>query len=276
MNTELKNPDYETILTHTDSELKRLIDQGRFYGELTGHVFQLAGIGPGMRVLDIGCGTGEVSFLVSRMVGADGEVIGIDKSAKAVSAAKSRAKSLGIGNVRFITADLNTIELEEQVDGLVGRLILMYFSDPAVLLRRLSQFVRPGGVIAFHELDATGVKSLPRCELFEQTAFRIKETLDRVGAHSQMGLKLPQTFLDAGLPLPELLLTGRLGFGPNTPAYNQVAEIVRTLLPMMERTGIATADEIDIDTLENRLCEEAVANQATLVAPPFIGAWTRC
>jgi hypothetical protein len=43
----------------------------------------------------------------------------------------------------------------------------------------------------------------------------------------------------------------------------------------MERVGVATAAEVEIDTLAERLCQEVVANNATLVAPPYIGAWAR-
>ncbi len=47
-------------------------------GKLTEHVFRLAGLAQGMHVLDIGCGTGDVSFLVAKLVGMEGEVIGVD------------------------------------------------------------------------------------------------------------------------------------------------------------------------------------------------------
>ena len=50
---------------------------------------------------------------------------------------------------------------------------------------------------------------------------------------------------------------------------------MRTLLPLMERTGVASAAEVDVDTLASRLRQEVVANQAVVVPPPFIGAWTR-
>lgn len=275
MIADVKKRDYQEIMTHTDSELDRLISQARFFGDLTEQVFRLAGLGPGMRVLDIGCGVGDVSFLAASLVGPEGEVIGVDNSPQAIALASKRAATAGLTNVRFVTADLMELELDEPVDALVGRLVLMYFADPAVLLRRLSRYVRPGGIVAFHELDSTGSKSLPRCDFFETAVSRINETLSRAGADIRMGLKLPQTFVEAGLPLPELIQGARLGYGPDTPAYQQVTEITRTLLPLMERVGVATAAEVDIETLADRLRQDVVANNATVVAPPYIGAWTR-
>lgn len=270
-----QTPNYQQILKHTHSELDRLIEQARFFGDLTKYMFRLAGIEMGMRVLDIGCGTGDVSFLAAKLVGTTGEVIGVDKSPQAVAMATKRAEAAGLTNVRFATADLTEVNFDQTVDALIGRLILMYFADPAVMLRRLCQFVRPDGVVVFHELDCTAAKSVPPCELVELSIARINQTFSRAGADVQTGLKLPQIFSEAGLPQPELLQMARLGYGADSPAYQQIAEITRTLLPLMERVGVATAVEVDIDTLAYRLCAEVVANNATLVAPPLVGAWTR-
>jgi hypothetical protein len=54
-----------------------------------------------------------------------------------------------------------------------------------------------------------------------------------------------------------------------------VVQITRTLLPLMERTGLATAVDVGIETLPDRMRAEAVALDATLVSPSFVGAWTR-
>lgn len=275
MMTDAKVRDYQQILTQSNSEFDRLIEQDRFFGGLTEQVFRSAGLEPGMRVLDIGCGVGDVSFRAAKLVGPEGEVIGVDKSPQATALAAQRAAAAGLTNVHFITADLMEFALDEPVDALVGRLVLMYFSDPAVLLRKLAQFVRPGGVIAFHELDATASKVIPSSELVETTISRINEALSRGGADIQMGLKLPQTFVEAGLPKPELSQSARLAYGADMAAFGQISGLTRTLLPLMERIGIATAAEVDIDTLADRLCEEVVRNNATVVAPPFVGAWTR-
>ena len=270
-----QSSDYQQILTHTDSELDRLIEQARFYGDLTEHVLRLAGLEPGMRVLDIGCGTGDVSFLAAKLVGPEGTVIGVDKSPTAITVATQRANLAGLTNVQFMTEDLMELVLDEPVDALIGRLVLMYFADPSVLLRRLCQFVRPDGVIAFHELDSTAAKSVPKCELVELSIERINETFKRAGADVQTGLKLVPIFMEAGLPRPEMLQMARLGNGPDSPAYKQIADITNTLLPLMERLGVATAEEVNVETLADHLREEVLTNNATLVAPPFIGAWSR-
>ncbi|HET9913319.1 MAG TPA: hypothetical protein VFQ13_15595, partial [Anaerolineales bacterium] len=67
----------------------------------------------------------------------------------------------------------------------------------------------------------------------------------------------------------------RVERGPDSPVYDQPVMITRTLLPVMERTGIATAAEVDIDTLAARLREETLAHNSTIVSPAMIGAWAK-
>jgi SAM-dependent methyltransferase len=90
------------ILGHDRDELDRLIYQARFFGDLTEEVLRRAGVGPGMTVLDVGCGTGDVSFLAARLVGPTGTVVGVDRSAEAVAVAERRAREAGLGNVSFV------------------------------------------------------------------------------------------------------------------------------------------------------------------------------
>ncbi len=70
----------EYILGHSDDELARLERQSLFFAEPTADVLQRAGLKPGMQVLDVGCGVGDVTLEAARMIGPEGSVIGIDKS----------------------------------------------------------------------------------------------------------------------------------------------------------------------------------------------------
>jgi hypothetical protein len=72
-----------------------------------------------------------------------------------------------------------------------------------------------------------------------------------------------------------MLQQARVEGGPDSPIYAQVAQITRTMLPLMERTGVATAAEVDIERLADRLRDEAVERNAVIVFPPLIAAWTR-
>ncbi len=261
-------------LGHSRHELARLVEQARYFGDLTEQVFHAAGIAPGMRVLDIGCGAGDVSFLAAAFVGPSGSVLGVDRSADAVALAERRASDARLDNVRFRVADVADLALDEPVDALVGRLVLMYQPDPAATVRQLATLVRPGGIVAFHEFDLAGSTSEPPCPLFETTMERMRQTFTRAGVDPRAGLKLGRILEDAGLPSPRMTLATRIERGPESEAFDQITRVMRTLLPLTKRTGVATAEDIGIDTLADRLRDEVVAMRATIVAPLFVGAWT--
>jgi 2-polyprenyl-3-methyl-5-hydroxy-6-metoxy-1,4-benzoquinol methylase len=256
-------------------ELERLARQADYFGDLTAHVLRLAGLSEGMRVLDIGSGAGDVSLLAGQIVGAGGSVRGVDLSADAVERARERAGAAGLSHVTFDVADVTTLEVDEPVDALIGRLVLMYLPDPAVVLRRLAAAVRPGGVVVFHEFDLAGATSAPRCELFEATLELVREGLTRAGAGVRTGLHLGAIFEEAGLGTPTMYQAARVERGAGAGIYEQITAIARTLLPVLQQTRVVQPETLDIDTLAARLCAESLALGATLVAPPFVGAWTR-
>ncbi len=270
-NNQPNSSDY--VLGHTQQELDRLISQGKFIGDLTEHVLRLAGIERGMRVLDIGCGAGDVSFLARSLVGSNGAVIGVDRAPDAIATAQQRAQKAELSNVQFITTDLDKLTLDQPVDALIGRLVLMYFPQPAVVLRHLLSFVKPGGVVAFQELDMEGVVAQPMCQEFWTAGQRLNQAFVRAGIDIRTGLKLPSIFQDAGLPAPQMLQMAKVEHGPESQAYAWIEQLTRTLLPLIQQTGVATPDEVGLETLAARMRDEAVAKNAVLVLPPFIGAW---
>lgn len=263
------------VLGHTDAELDRLMKQAEFFGLLTEQVLQRAGLEPGMSVLDAGCGAGDVSLLAARLVGPTGRVLGIDRSEDGIALARRRAAALGYEHVTFRSDDLAAVTVDAPVDAVIGRLVLMYFPDPSSVLRRLASLVRPGGLVAFQEIHIIGSMSVPPCPLWDTSIRRIHDAFSRAGANPSMGLSLAQTFIGAGLPRPQMLLAARVESGPDTAAFAQMAGITRTLLPVIEKTGLGTAASIGVDDLVDRLRAEAIEHDATLVSPSLVGAWTR-
>ena len=83
----------------------------------------------------------------------------------------------------------------------------------------------------------------------------------------------PQAFVDAGLPAPQVRMEGNCGGGPDWGGYDLVAETVRTLLPAIERYGIATAAEVDVETLAERMRAEVVAGGGVICFSVFWGVW---
>ncbi len=275
------NQTNEYPLEHTREELDRLVQQSSFIGDLTEMMLRKAGLGPGMRVLDVGCGAGDVSFLAAKLVGPKGAVIGVDRAPEAISFAEQRAKQAGLENVTFVTADLAGFELDDEpVDALIGRLVLLYFADPAAVLRHLMEFVKPGGIVAFQELyllpsPPPEVMSEPICDTYTSAGTRINQTFARAGIDGRIAIRLGRIFRDAGLPEPQLLAMMRVERGSDSPIYDWITQVTRSIFPLMQAVGVATAEEVNLDTLAESIRREAVEKDCTLMTPPLIAAWTQ-
>jgi 2-polyprenyl-3-methyl-5-hydroxy-6-metoxy-1,4-benzoquinol methylase len=263
------------VLGHTPAELERLAAQARLYDPFTEQFFHEAGVDAGMQVLDVGCGSGEVSFLLARLVGSGGRVVGIDNASTAVETARHRAQEQRIANVRFLVADVAELAVDDHFDAAVGRFVLQFVPDPAEALRGVGRHVRPGGTIAFQEVDWSGCRALPALPTFGRCLEWGVQALQLSGANPFMGMQLAAAFIAAGLPAPALSLRAGIGSGPHHPIYSSIAGLMRTLQPKMESLDVASAAEVDADTLASRISEEAVAANATVVWVSLIGAAAR-
>ena len=262
-------------LGYSAQEEQRLKDQGALIEELTEDVLRRAGLRRGMQVLDLGSGVGDVSLLAARMVGSDGTVLGIDKAPSSVEAARRRVAALGVQNVCFEESDLAGFATDEKFDAIVGRFVLTYVPDRAMVLRSLTRHLRPGGVVALQELDMSQISQAPASDLFLQARGWLFKAFAAGGAELEMGTQLYATFLQAGLPAPNMIAATPVVGGPASGAYEQLVQALRSLLPTIERSGIANIEAIGIDTLAARLREDAVANDRVVFMSRVVGAWAR-
>jgi 2-polyprenyl-3-methyl-5-hydroxy-6-metoxy-1,4-benzoquinol methylase len=261
-------------LGYSTREAQRLADQGALIEEATEDVFRRAGLLRGMHVLDIGSGVGDVSLLAARMVGNDGAVLGIDKAASSVETATRRVAALGVQNVSFEESDLAAFATDKKFDAIVGRFVLLYVPDRVTALRSLARHLRPGGIVALQELDMSQISEVPPSELFTQARRWLLEAFAVGGAEPNMGTKLYATFLQAGLPAPNMTAS-QIVCGPTAPGYEQMVQVLRSLLPVIERNAIASIAEIGIDTLAERLRADAVANDRVVFMSRAVGAWAQ-
>jgi ubiquinone/menaquinone biosynthesis C-methylase UbiE len=264
------------VLGHTDGELRRLAIQAELIDPITRGFARDGGIAKGMRVLDIGSGGGHVGFLVADLVGPAGHVVGVDRSPTAVAAATAGARARSLDNVEFHVGDPAQMVFDRPFDAVVGRYVLQFQSDPVSLLRNVARHVRPGGSVVFHELDWNGIWSYPPAHLHDQCCAWAMETVRRSGAATDMGLRLYSTFVAAGLPEPTMRMETVIAGGTNVAAMlEQVAGLVTTLAPAMERYGIATIAEIGSDSLLDRMLEDARAAGSVILGRLQVGCWTR-
>jgi SAM-dependent methyltransferase len=264
------------VLGHSDRELDRLKAQARLIDPITRRFFREAGVAPGMRVLDVGSGAGDVAFLAADVVGDTGEVVGVDRVPSALAVARARATARSLRNVVFREGDPGEMTFERPFDAVIGRYVLQFQKDPATMLRKLAAHVRPGGLVVFHEIDWGGVGSYPPAPTYDRCCRWGVDTLRLHGTETRMGAKLHSTFVGAELRPPSMRLEALIGGGANSSdPLHLIADLVATLLPEMERLGVATAAEVGLETLVERMRSETIANSSVLVGHFQIGAWSR-
>ena len=279
-------PDHRYLLGHSNRELERLKLQARLIDPITRQFLRDAGIAPGMRVLDVGSGAGDVAFLAAELIGDSGEVLGVDPAPAALEEARRRADARSLRNVAFREGDPTELTFQQPFDAVIGRYVLMFQHDPTTMLRKLAAHVRPGGVVVFHEGDWEAAWSFPPAPTYEQCCQWIVESLRLSGADPRMGIKLHSTFVGAGLPAPSMRLESVIGGASSSDRAHLktdlagmliqvVAAVVTGIAPEMKQLGVAMPADIDFETLAERVLDEAIANGSAIVARSEIGSWSR-
>ena len=193
---------------------------------------------------------------------------GIDMDADALGIAQARAAEARL-HISFEHAKAEDHHAQEPYDAIVGRHILIHTPDPFAVLEQAATQVRPGGIVAFQEYDLSRYfPATPAKPLWEK-AMQLKVDFFRRVTHADIGVCLLQMFKDVGLrnvqSRAEILLDG----GPDCLYFEWMAEGLRSILPKLEATEVATAKELAVETISERLKQEALT-VGGYVASPFI------
>jgi ubiquinone/menaquinone biosynthesis C-methylase UbiE len=142
--TTLNSPDWNSFSRANASQKWRKQSAAMGSG-MTEAIVAAAKVAPGMRVLDIACGTGEPSITIARLLQGTGEVVGVDLSGGPLAVAGERAKQHGLSNVRFQQADVHHLPFPaNSFDRITSRLGVMFFAD----LQEMHRVLKPGGRVA--------------------------------------------------------------------------------------------------------------------------------
>lgn len=261
------------VLGHSERELKRLAHQARLIDPMTREFFLQAGLAPGMRVLDIGSGAGDVAMLISEIVGTGGEVVGIDRAEAAVATATERAAAAGRRNVSFMRGDPADASFDARFDAVVGRYVLMFQSDPAAMLRACARHCRSGGIVAFHEVDYSGCRSVPALAAYDDCCRWVVAAL-ATNSDTAMALKIPAAFVAAGLPAPQMATRSLIGAGATAAdCIDLITGLAGTLHPLIDRLGFTAEAARDPEALAVAIKAEAIARTVLTFGRYEVGAW---
>jgi len=269
-------PNY--VLGQSPYEYERLTLQAKAVRPFTEKFFTMAGIRPGMRVLEVGSGMGDVALLVAEIVGPGGRVLGVDRDAVVLENARERTRQQGCSSwVSFQASNLDELDVPGQFDAIAGRYVLLYQHDPGATIRHLLKFLKAGGIVVFHEVDFTDPRSSdPPCAFWDEIYALLGEAFRRAGNPPDYGRRVAKAFVEAGLPFPTVLAESLAGGGRGSYLYRWIANTLISVSPRLAEMGLALPpDVMPDDSLAKRLEEEVVASGSQILGPIQFGVWTR-
>jgi ubiquinone/menaquinone biosynthesis C-methylase UbiE len=275
MEAESSNRANAYVLGSDPVELDRLDRQAAWLEPATRLLLNVAGITPGMRVVDLGTGLGHVARLTGELVGPAGSVIGVDRAAPALAEARRRVEAAGEHHISFVEGDVSRWCSDDPVDAVVGRLVLFHVTDPVLVVRHQIRNLRTRGVFVAIDFDIGGARAEPPVPLVSDLVRWIEQAFSAAGAAPRVGARLRSIVTDAGLSDPTTI-----GIQSYLPPHDLVgpallAGVVRSLTGAITQHRIATIDQLGLPTLEQRIADELRAADAVLLPPTVVGAWGR-
>jgi trans-aconitate methyltransferase len=264
----------EYVLGYADREQLRLIRQARVLAPFTERLFQDAGIASGMRVLDIGCGMGNVTMLAAGFVGPAGSVVSIDLDQASIDIAHRRTSAAGVDNVTFHRADISIFTDQKLFDAIVGRLVLEFLPDTTAIVGRLCGLLKPGGIIALQEptwkIWLTYTSHLP---LRTAVTSLIRDTFVAGGVNTEMELPIYQGFKAANLTSPQMRIDLPIGDSPEFRSL--LHDLLLATWPRAEAFRLPLDALGDPTTLASRLEDELNAKKSFAAFVGLVSVFAR-
>lgn len=222
------------------------------------------GIAPSMRVLDVGCGNGDLSRFIAGLAGPDGQVVAIDRSEEALAVARAEIMGPHAAPIQYIQTDLaGMLPNLGKFDAIVGRRVLMYLPDAAATIARLTALAKPDAIMGFQEHARVGLPSgLGELTLHRQIYNWMWSTVAAEGGDVGLALRLAGLLEAAGFMIEDAQCEGVL-LQPGEPSF--LPTLVRAMLPRLVARGVARAEEVGIETLADRIEEERSLTDGTIV-----------
>lgn len=273
MNSQPTHDHY--VLGNAPDELARLDRQAEMIARASRLLFQSAGISSGMRVLDLGTGLGHVARIIGELVGPGGAVVGIDRSREALAIARQRTHQIDAAHVSFAEADVTGWLAPEPFDAVVERLVLFHVPDAATVIRHHRQNLRADGLFVAIDFDIGACRTEPRLPFVDEIIGWVVDAFSAAGASPHIGARLALILEQAGLQ--NVTTVGVQAYVPpySAAGANLLAGVVRSLATAIVQNGIATAEQLDLPTLETRIADQLRRADAVLLPPTVVGAWGR-
>jgi SAM-dependent methyltransferase len=262
-------------LGRTPEEYERLRAQSRVWEAATARLFDQVGLGPGARCLDAGCGPGETMRTMAQRVGPEGWVVGVDVDAPLGAQALRSLHAAGHHQCAFECADVSAADriAGGPFDLVFARLLLFHVHDRAGVLRRLWEWVAPGGHLVVQDYDVEPCGVLPELETIDEFRRVVAGAFNGAGCDIRAGHRLPLLFAEAGIGAPDGTdVAGRLE--PFAAASSMFRAVYRSVLPGALALGLTTEERSE-RWFEELARDADEAGDHDALWPLMMGAWKR-
>lgn len=223
--------------------------------DMTRAIVEAAQVAPGMRVLDLACGTGEPAISLAALVG-NGEVIGVDLSSAPLEIAVQRAAQRGLANASFQQADAHHLPFPHNTfDRITSRLGAMFFSDLPRAAAEMHRVLKPGGkavLLVWGPIDQPYFATTIGTVLRLLPGAVVPESGHRMFALGGTGV-LSQTLKQAGFSTSEERLVTVPWTWPGTPqeVWEYFQEVTVPFAPLLQSIPAERRAAIDAEVLRS-------------------------
>jgi SAM-dependent methyltransferase len=261
------------LLGYRRIEQERLERQADELAADSERLFDEIGVGEGWRVIEIGCGPRGALALLSKRVGATGRVVGVERSAEQVGRARRHAADNGLENVEVVEADGRATGLRDgSFDLATARLVFANVPRPEEILAEMVRLVRPGGIVALHEPDATTQRTEPPFKEQQYLLGLLNDYARTNGIDRSIGLRAPRMLREHGLADVHVHPIVH-AYPPGHSRRMLLPEFVENARERLLADGLIPA--ADLDALVGSLRRQLEKPETLVVSSLFIQAWGR-
>lgn len=188
----------EYIINGPDSDLKRLDVLSKTYDNKSIELLRRAGLRKGMKVLELGCGSGSLAANVAQnILEGQGLIIALDKNRERLDAAEKKSSS--VNNINFRLADIQVDLFPEDCDLVYTRSTLCHLDQSTLVIKKMLAALKTGGIVVIEEPDMSGIVHYPYNQSMEegQKLFNVCVKLQR--ADINIGYKIPGVLKNFGV-----------------------------------------------------------------------------
>jgi len=234
-------------------------------------LFERVGVRPGLACLDVGCGGGDVTRDLARLVAQGGRVVGTDIDETKLALARGETGEQRLDNVEFHLADINRQDGEPLFDLVYARFLLTHMTNPSSTLHKMRSFIRAGGLLVVEDIDISGHFCHPDSPALRRYVELYTQTALKRGCDPNVGLKLPRLLTEAGLAAVEMNVAQPAGTDLETKLVNALT--MEGIADSVVEEELAPQEEVD--RLVAELYELAQDHRALASIARIIQAWGR-